>query len=100
MLFSDANEFAEGQQYIFDTLWNKAIPAEQKIKEIEEGISHYETTIMTEPDEIIKRIILLTETSNQLSICITSGGLQFSYKYFFETKKKLLDKQKRGNIRV
>jgi two-component system, OmpR family, sensor histidine kinase VicK len=74
----------------------QAIPAEQKIKEIEEGISHYETTIMTEPDEIIKRIILLTETSNQLSICMTSGGLQFSYKYFFETKKKLLDKQKRG----
>jgi hypothetical protein len=96
MIFSNANEFAEGQQYIFDTLWNKAIPAEQKIKEIEEGIPRYETTIMIQPDEIVKRIVLLTETSNRLSICMTSGGLRFSYKYFFETKKKLTDKQKRG----
>jgi hypothetical protein len=78
MIFTNANEFAEGQQYIFDTLWNKAIPAEQKIKEIEEGIPHYETTIMIQPDEIVKRIALLTETSNRLSICMTSGGLQFS----------------------
>ena len=28
----------DAQQYLFDILWNKAIPAEQKIKEIEEGI--------------------------------------------------------------
>ena len=77
------------------THWNKAVPAEQKIKETEEGVSHFETTIMTQPDEIIKRIVLLIETSNRLSICMTSGGLQFSYNYFLETKKKLLDKQKR-----
>jgi two-component system, OmpR family, sensor histidine kinase VicK len=68
MIFSNANEFAEGQQYIFDTLWNKAVPAEQKIKEIEEGIPRYETTVMIQPDEIVKRIVLLTETSNRLSI--------------------------------
>ncbi|MGN6708488.1 MAG: hypothetical protein ACTHKF_03990, partial [Candidatus Nitrosocosmicus sp.] len=28
----------EAQQYMFENLWNKAIPAIQKIKEIEEGI--------------------------------------------------------------
>src|SRR5215208_3728327 len=28
----------EQQQYFFETLWNKAIPAKQRIKEIEEGI--------------------------------------------------------------
>ncbi|MFL6424447.1 MAG: ATP-binding protein [Nitrososphaeraceae archaeon] len=30
--------FVEQQQYFFETLWNKAIPAEQRIREIEEGI--------------------------------------------------------------
>ncbi|MFL6489633.1 MAG: histidine kinase dimerization/phospho-acceptor domain-containing protein, partial [Nitrososphaera sp.] len=30
--------FVEQQQYFFETLWNKAIPAEQRIMEIEEGI--------------------------------------------------------------
>ena len=35
---STANVFVEQQQYFFETLWNKAIPADQRITEIEEGI--------------------------------------------------------------
>lgn len=35
---STANVFVEQQQYFFETLWNKAIPADQRIAEIEEGI--------------------------------------------------------------
>jgi hypothetical protein len=30
--------FVEQQQYFFDMLWKKAIPAKQRIKEIEEGL--------------------------------------------------------------
>jgi hypothetical protein len=38
MIYSNIKEFVEHQQYIFDSFWSKAITAEQKIKEIEEGI--------------------------------------------------------------
>jgi two-component system, OmpR family, sensor histidine kinase VicK len=38
MIYSNVKEIVEHQQYIFDSFWNKAIPAEQKIKEIEEGV--------------------------------------------------------------
>jgi two-component system sensor histidine kinase VicK len=38
MIYSNVKEIVENQQYIFDSFWSKAIPAEQKIKEIEEGI--------------------------------------------------------------
>ena len=38
MIYSNVREFVEHQQYVFDTLWNKAIPAEVKIKEIEQGL--------------------------------------------------------------
>jgi two-component system, OmpR family, sensor histidine kinase VicK len=38
VIYSNAEEIVEQQQYIFDTLWRKAIPAEQKIREIEEGM--------------------------------------------------------------
>lgn len=34
---STVRVFVEQQQYFFETLWNKAIPAKQRIKEIEEG---------------------------------------------------------------
>src|SRR5215204_3381239 len=38
LIYSNVKEIGEQQQYIFDTLWNKTISFEEKIKEIEEGI--------------------------------------------------------------
>ncbi|MGN6630158.1 MAG: hypothetical protein ACTHKJ_09855, partial [Candidatus Nitrosocosmicus sp.] len=35
---SNVRTFVDQQQFFFETLWDKSIPAEQKIKEIEEGI--------------------------------------------------------------
>ena len=97
VIYSNVKEIVEQNQYIFDTLWRSAISAEQKIKEIEEGrVTRYETRIIENPDEVIKEIGRLTASSNKLDICLTSGGLQYSHVYFFDLKKKLLDKQRRG----
>lgn len=35
VIYSDTKSFIEEQQYLFDILWDKAIPAENQIKEIE-----------------------------------------------------------------
>ena len=40
VIYSSIREVVEQGQYIFDTLWSTAIPAEQKIRELEEGIEH------------------------------------------------------------
>jgi signal transduction histidine kinase len=96
VIYSNVKEVVEQGQYIFDTLWRSAISAEQKIKEIEEGVTRYETRIIENPDEVIREIGRLTASSNKLDTCLTSGGLQYSHKYFFDIKKKLLDRQKRG----
>ncbi|MFL6378381.1 MAG: hypothetical protein ACJ72R_13095 [Nitrososphaeraceae archaeon] len=74
VIFSSVKEVVEQGQYIFDTLWNTAIPAEQKIREIEEGIIHYETKIIEDPNQIIEEISRITANSNELSTCLTSGG--------------------------
>ena len=96
IIYSNVKQVIEQQQYIFDTLWAKSIPAEQKIKEIEEGIIHYGTRAIENSDEIIKEISRLTASSNKLDTCLTAGGMQYSHNYFFHIKKKLLDKQKKG----
>jgi two-component system, OmpR family, sensor histidine kinase VicK len=96
VIYSNVKEVVEQGQYIFDTLWSSAISAEQKIKEIEEGVTRYGTRIIENPDEVIKEIGRLTASSNKLDTCLTSGGLQYSHKYFFDIKKRLLDKQRRG----
>jgi two-component system, OmpR family, sensor histidine kinase VicK len=38
IIYSNVTEIIEHQRYVFDTLWRKAVPANQKIREIEEGI--------------------------------------------------------------
>jgi signal transduction histidine kinase len=100
VIYSNVKEVVEQGHYIFDTLWNSAISAEQKIKEIEEGgeggVIRYRTRIIENPDEVIKEIGRLTASSNKLDTCLTSGGIRYSHKYFFDLKKRLLDKQRRG----
>ncbi len=98
VIYSNVREVVEHGQYIFDTLWNAAIPAAKKIREIEEGSvpSEAATIIENNPNEIIKQNRRIAESSNQISTCMTSGGLQYSHKYFYDTMKKLLIKQRRG----
>ncbi|HKG87587.1 MAG TPA: hypothetical protein VKA95_04620 [Nitrososphaeraceae archaeon] len=79
-------EVLEEQQYLFESLWSKAVPAEQRTREIEEGIC-YKTRIISNPDEIIKEISYLITNSNELATCLTSGGMYYSHKYFFDIKK-------------
>ena len=96
IIYSNVKEIVEHQQYVFESFWARAIPAQPRIREIEEGIIHYQTKIVDNPDEIIKEISELTANSNELATCLAPGGLQYSYNHFFDIKKKLLDKQKKG----
>ena len=96
VVYSNVSEVVEQGQYLFETLWNKAIPADQRIREIEEGVQHRETLVIDNSEEIIKEISHLAADSNELATCLTSGGIHYSHKYSFDIKKKLLDKQHRG----
>ena len=96
IIYSNVREVVEHQLYVFDSFWSRAIPAEERIREIQEGKVRYQTRIIENSDEIIRKISNLTASSNELSTCLSSGGLHYSHKYFFDIKKKLLDKQKKG----
>jgi len=96
IIYSNVNEIVEQQQYVFDSFWARAIPADQRFREIEEGIIQYETRIIENPDEIITQIRRYSSASNQLSTCLSPGGLHYSHKYFFDIKERLLEKQKKG----
>jgi two-component system, OmpR family, sensor histidine kinase VicK len=96
IIYSNVKEIVDHQQYVFESFWTRAVPAQQRIKEIEEGVIHYQTKIVDNPDEIIKEISKLTADSDQLDTCLAPGGLQYSHSHFFDIKKKLLDRQKKG----
>src|SRR5437764_6084517 len=95
VIFSSVKEVVEQGQYIFDTLWNTAIPSEQRIREIEEGVVPIRTRLLEKQDEIIKEINCLNNSADKLSICSAYGGMQMSYKYFFDSYKRIVEKNKR-----
>jgi two-component system sensor histidine kinase VicK len=99
LIYSNKKEIAEHQCYIFENLWNNAIPAAKKIKEIVEGVLPYETKILANYQEITKQINHLTETSSGLSIVSSYGGMQLIHNNFLDLYKKLLEKYRRGEGR-
>ena len=46
IIYSNVKEIVEHQQYVFDSFCSRAIPAERRIREIEEGIVYYETKVL------------------------------------------------------
>ena len=57
---------------------------------------HYGTRVIENPEKIVENIKEWILDSNELSVCLTSGGMQFSYDYFFQTSRKVFDKYRRG----
>ncbi len=51
-IYSQANVIVEQQQYVFDTLWDSAMPAALKIRELEQGVAPFETRIVRGRKEI------------------------------------------------
>ena len=96
---SNVKTFVEQQQFFFETLWSKAVPVEQKIKEIEEGKTfRIWTRLLENEDEIIKEVFNFNSAAEKLSICTTSGGLEMSHNYLLDSYEKLLRKNRDGKI--
>ncbi len=56
-IYSNVKSFVEQQQYLFETLWSKALPAQYKIKEIEEGIPIEKTEVIEGTEDVINKLI-------------------------------------------
>jgi two-component system sensor histidine kinase VicK len=64
----------EAQQYMFENLWNKAIPAIQKIKEIEKGIKPDVIETITDPIKIQKLYLNLRSAATEIMLFIPTAN--------------------------
>ena len=62
IIYSNVNEIIEHQKYVFDSFWNRAIPAEQRIKEIEEGLAPEFYEVITDPEKAAQTITDLVKS--------------------------------------
>ena len=63
VIYSNVRAILDQQEYVFETLWSKAKPAEQKIREIEEGIDLGETEIIQNPKKILELFINMIKSA-------------------------------------
>jgi len=63
VIYSNIKELVEHQHYVFDTLWNKSIPAEEKIREIEDGITPEFVGTFLDPFEVQRVIVKILKSA-------------------------------------
>ncbi len=75
MIYSNVKEIVEHQQYVFDTLWNKSIPSEEKFKSIEDGIQPQITEIIRDTHQMQKLAVkLITSTREEILILFSTAN--------------------------
>ena len=102
LVYSNAKGIIEQNQFVFDSLWEKSIPAEQRIREIEEGMLPVETRIVDNPGEIYSLVLsIIGNSNNGLSNCSTIGGFQMIYedKKLFDAYASILSRYKAGKAK-
>jgi two-component system, OmpR family, sensor histidine kinase VicK len=96
LIYSTAKSVIEQNKYVFETLWSKAVLAQDRIREIEEGVTRPEIKAVKDPREILQDTIGLVRRSKQYSICSVYDGLLYAHNYSFDAFKEILDLHRSG----
>jgi two-component system, OmpR family, sensor histidine kinase VicK len=62
IIYSNVKEIIEHQKYVFETLWSKTIPAERRIREIEEGIEAEFFEVITDNEKASQILVDMTKS--------------------------------------
>ena len=87
VIYSNVKEVVDQGQYIFDIFWYRAIPAEQKIREIEYGIEPSRIEVIPDTKvsisrsldlikSAVKEVLVIFATSKTFSLAMNMGVLQ------------------------
>jgi two-component system, OmpR family, sensor histidine kinase VicK len=101
MVISSASVLVEQQQYFFELLWSKAIPAKQRIKEVEEGAKREFVETIRDPSEIQKVGFDLIKAAEEEILIIFSTANAFHRQIRAEVLQLLKEAAARGvKVRV
>lgn len=98
LLSTSISAFVQQQQYFFDTLWRKSIPALQRIKEIEENLKREFIETIRDSDETESLILkVLSSSTEEIQLIFSSVD---SLNQFFELGilNLIVDKAKNGIV--
>ncbi|MGN6351633.1 MAG: ATP-binding protein [Candidatus Nitrosocosmicus sp.] len=95
-IYSNSKQVVEQQQYIFDTFWKKASPAEQKILEIDEGIEpEVMETSFSNTNDIQDKVFSILNSANMEILVLFATSNAFHRQANGGSFKKLIEVTKR-----
>lgn len=95
LIHSNVKEIVEQQQLVFESFWIMAIPAGQKIREIEEGGAEpVKTKVLEYPGDIYNHLINTIKKSSGCYVCFSIGGMRMIYNNFFNSFNEIIKRQK------
>ena len=72
IIYSNVKEIVERQKYIFDTLWNMAIPSLKKIREIEDEQTSITEVLYGAENAFARGIQFMKSVKERMDICFDS----------------------------
>ncbi len=103
VVYSNVKEVLEQQQYVFDSFWNKSVSAEQKIKEIEEGVVIGRTEVIQSPNDIQQLFINMVKSAkHELLLLLPSINAFYREERIgiMELLKQAAEREQRVNVRI
>jgi two-component system, OmpR family, sensor histidine kinase VicK len=102
VIYSNVKEMVEQGQYIFDTLWanSAAIPAKQRIKEIEHGVIREIIDTIRDPAETQKRAFDLVQFASDEILIIFPTAKAFYIQEHLGLMKLLTEAARERGVRI
>ncbi|MFL6326502.1 MAG: sensor histidine kinase [Nitrososphaeraceae archaeon] len=103
VIYSNVKEVLEQQQYVFDSFWNKSVSAEQKIKEIEEGVVIGRTEVIQSPNDIQQLFINMVKSAKHELLPLLPSINAFYREErigIIELLKQVAEREQRVNVRI
>jgi hypothetical protein len=73
IIYSNVNEIIDHQRYVFDSFWDRAISADQKIREIEEGKNLQESKILYGVENAARvQSQMISNAKSKIDACLDS----------------------------
>lgn len=101
IICSNAKGLVEQNQFLFETMWKNAVPASQRIREIEEDYLPSQTKILDNNTEIYDQLTNLIEKTNRgILICSSIEGfkLLLKNKTLYQSYINLFTRIKEGKV--
>jgi signal transduction histidine kinase len=75
LVYSNARGIVSQHSYLFETLWRKAVPAESRMRELDQAAPPTRTNLLEGGKEVVQQIARMIDPAGEIVVCMASGGV-------------------------